>query len=235
MDTQNATGRAADIVVQTIEERIHAGQLQDGHPLPPERVLMTEFNISRTVAREAIRLLSSRGLVVAEPRHRPVVRKPGFDAAVVAVGGIVTHLLNQQEGVKNLFDIRVLVELSLVRQGAGEATKNDIAALNNALAANEQAIDDSETFYQTDTAFHAVLYQIPNNPVLPTIHRAFTTWLAPHWSKMPRMPERNKANFIAHKTIYDAILMRDPDAAEAAMRVHLENAWSQVHQTFGDI
>jgi len=235
MTSLASSGRAADLVVQTIEERIHAGALMDGHPLPPERDLMEDFGVSRTVVREAVRLLSSRGLVEARPRHRPVVRKPGFDTAVDAIGGIVTHLLGEPSGVKNLFDSRVMIEISLVRQAANSATKGDITALKQALEANGAAIDDSAQFYQTDTAFHAVLYQIPQNPVLPAIHRAYTTWLAPHWSQMPRLPVRNQENFQAHTAIFEAILMRDPDAAEAAMRAHLDNAWNQVRATFGDI
>jgi len=52
---------------------------------------------------------------------------------------------------------------------------------------------------------------------------------------MPRLPDRNRINFSSHKAIYDAILMRDQDAAEEALRTHLSNAWIQVEETFGDI
>lgn len=235
MAPQDDSGRAADQVVRSIAERIRSGALADGQPLPPERDLMEEYGISRTVVREAVRTLSSRGLIEALPRHRPVVRKPGFDAAIDAVGSIVSHLLGEPGGVKNLFDTRIMVEAALVRQAAKEASKDDIAALTAALEANSASILDSEEFYRTDNAFHGVLYQIPQNPVLPAIHRAYTTWLAPQWSQMPRLPERNRANLDAHKAIYDAILMRDPDAAEARLRDHLATAWAQVRETFGDV
>ncbi|WP_417210145.1 FadR/GntR family transcriptional regulator [Antarctobacter sp.] len=235
MAPQDDSGRAADQVVRSIADRIRAGTLADGQPLPPERDLMEEYGISRTVVREAVRTLSSRGLIEALPRHRPVVRKPGFDAAIDAVGSIVTHLLGEPGGVKNLFDSRIMVEAALVRQAAKEASKHDIAALTAALEANGASILDSEEFYRTDNAFHGVLYQIPQNPVLPAIHRAYTTWLAPQWSRMPRLPDRNRANLEAHKAIYDAILMRDPDAAEARLRDHLATAWAQVRETFGDV
>lgn len=235
MASQDDSGRAADQVVRSISERIRSGTLADGQPLPPERDLMEEYAISRTVVREAVRTLSSRGLIEALPRHRPVVRKPGFDAAIDAVGSIVNHLLLEPGGVKNLFDTRIMVEAALVRQAAQQSTKDDIAALKSALEANGAALHDSEEFYRTDNAFHGVLYQIPQNPVLPAIHRAYTTWLAPQWSQMPRLPERNRTNLDAHRAIYDAILMRDPDAAEARLREHLATAWAQVRETFGDV
>lgn len=235
MDGQLHEGRAADALVEELENRIHSGVLADGQALPSERALIEEFAISRTVAREAVRILSTKGLIEARPRHRPVVRAPGFDAAVDAVSSIVAHLLGQKGGVRNLFDTRILVEAALVREAALSADKDDIAALKKALDANEAAINDSERFYETDRLFHRSLYEIPGNPILPALHRAYSTWLAPQWSQMPRLPERNRRNYMAHKGIFEAILMRDPDQAERLLRTHLEEAWTQVCETFGDI
>ena len=151
------------------------------------------------------------------------------------VESVVGQLLNIPGGVKNLFETRIMIEAILVRQAALDATKEDIAALKEALEANRQSINDSEAFYRSDMQFHAVLYDVPKNPMLPAIHTAYSTWLAPHWSGMPRLTERNSQNYASHKAIYDAILARDPDAAETALRDHLANAWKQVRETFGDI
>lgn len=224
--------RAADAVVRQIEAMIVAGDLVDGSPLPPERDLIETFGVSRTVVREAVATLASRGLVESRLRFRPVVRRPGYDAAMAAANGVVGHLLEQAGGVKNLYDTRIFLEAALVRQAALGARKDDIEALKRALDANEAAIPNSGLFYQTDVAFHAVLYDIPNNPVFPAIHKAFTGWLAPHWVKMPRSPERNRVNFRRHADIYNAIRDRDADAAEAALNSHLHAAWEYVRGTF---
>ena len=118
---------------------------------------------------------------------------------------------------------------------AVSADRHHIANLKDALAANKTAIDVSQDFFDTDIAFHNVLYQIPGNPILPSIHKAYTDWLSVHWLQMPRHPDRNRLNYEAHKAIFEAILMRDPDAAEAALRSHLDAAWSQVSETFSDL
>ena len=228
----NAAARAADAVVARIESRISSGELPDGAFLPAERELMVEYGISRTVVREAVARLASRGLIEARHRFRPVVRRPGYDAALSAVGGIVSHLLGQNEGVKNLYDMRVFLEAALVRNAALHARKEDIVALRTALAANEEAIPDSKRFYATDVAFHAVLYSIPRNPVFPSVHKAFTAWLAPHWERMLRSPERNRVNYLAHRAIFEGIVERDPDAAERALQSHLGAAWEYVRGTF---
>lgn len=225
--------RAADSVVNAIRHDIQNGTLIDGETLPTERDLMKRFDVSRTVIREAIRSLSASGLVQTRPRYRPVIRKPGVDSAMEAVEGIVLHLLTQPGGVRNLFETRALVEAGLVRAAAKDATKDDIERLKLALDRNQNAIDDSELFYETDVAFHAELYNISQNPILPAIHKAYSTWLAPQWLQMPRLQERNQSNFNAHNNIFQAILMRDPDKAEMLLRSHLNSAWDQVRQTFG--
>ncbi|UWQ19918.1 FCD domain-containing protein [Jannaschia sp. M317] len=234
MDTTSAapTGRAADAVVAALEARIASGDLVDSEPLPAERDLMKEFGASRTVIREAISALNTRGLIESRPRFRPIVRKPGYDAVLQAAGKVVPHLLTQDGGIRNLYDSRVFLERALVREAAVAATRDDIAALRAALVANEAAIPDSLAFYRTDTAFHGTLYAMRGNPIYPAIHEGYTNWLAPHWEKMLRSPERNHANYLAHKAIFDAILERDPDAADAALRRHLTAAWDYVSVTF---
>lgn len=224
--------RAADILFETFERLILDGTFTDGEVLPPEREIVQEYGVSRTVVREAVLALSNRGLVEARPRFRPVVRRPTYDAALQAVQSVVRRLLVDQQGVKNLFDIRIMMEAALVREAALHANRDQIARLKEALSENEAAIEDSARFYETDIVFHHVLYEIPENPVLPSIHRAYTGWLAPQWEKMPRLPERNRKNFDSHSLIFEAILLRDPDAAEGALRSHLRAAWLQVHETF---
>jgi DNA-binding FadR family transcriptional regulator len=224
--------RAADAIVSKLESQIVSGHLRDKGPLPVERELMEQFGASRTVVREAISMLSSRGLVECKPRFRPIVRKPDYATVLNATGNVVRHLLNEPGGVKNLYTTRVFMECGLVRQAAISATKEDIGDLRVAIEANENAINDSDEFYRTDNAFHGVLYKIPRNPVFPAVHEGFTSWLAPQWAVMLRSPERNLANFQSHKAILDAILERDPDAAEAALNSHLTAAWEYVRVTF---
>jgi DNA-binding FadR family transcriptional regulator len=224
--------RAADAVVATIEQDIVSGILENGSPLPPERDLMGRFGISRTVVREAIATLTTRGLLESKPRHRPIVRRPGYDAAFSAVGGVVSHLLRQDGGVKTLYDVRIFLEASLVRHAALHARKEDIAALRAALEQNRAAIDDPVLFDNTDVAFHAIFYRILGNPVLPAVHRAFVTWLFGHWQSMNRSAEQNLVYYAGHKAIFDAIIDRDPDAAEQALLAHLGEAWETVRGTF---
>lgn len=228
------SSRAADSVIATLEGRILRGEIPDGAPLPSERQLIDDFGVSRTVVREAIKGLAAKGVVEARPRFRPVVRRPTFDTAFSSLEGIVRHLIGAQGGVLHLFDSRILIEAALVRQAALTADRDDIARLKQALSTNAAAIGDSQLFYETDIAFHAVFYEIPKNPVFPALHKAYTAWLREHWLRMPRLPDRNLRNVQAHTEIVDGVLARDPDLAESALRKHLASSWEQVRETFGD-
>lgn len=231
---RDAHTRAADNLVSIFERQIIDGTLAIGKPLPPEREIMQSFGVSRTVVREAVQALSAKGLVEARPRFRPIVRTPGYDAAIEAVGSVVNRLLTVPGGVRNLFELRIMMEAALVRDAALHADKNHVARMKQALADNEAAISDSQRFFDTDIAFHRVLYEVPDNPVLPPIHQAYTDWLSSHWTRMPRDPEHNHVNYRAHSRIFESILFRDPDAAELALRDHLDYAWNQVRQTFAE-
>lgn len=228
------SSRAAHTVVEEIEREIILGGIAGGHALPPERDLVVRFGISRAAVREAIVTLTNKGLLESRPRHRPVVRKPGFDTAFSALGGIVTHLLKQGGGVKTLFDVRIFLEAALVRHAAVGARKEDIAALRSALERNHMAVDDPVLFDNTDVAFHAVFYAIPGNPVFPAVHQAFVRWLYDHWQSMQRSREQNLVYHAGHRNIFEAVRDRDPDAAEQALKAHLREAWTTVQGTFED-
>lgn len=231
----NNSRRAADELFETFEAMISDGRLKAGDRLPPEREIVDTYKVSRTVVREAILALSAKGLVEARPRFRPIVRPPSYDSAVATMDTVVTRMLKEPGGIRNMFETRILVEAALVRDAARTASEDDLARLSSALAENHDAIDDDEMFYLTDMRFHQVFYTISDNPVLIATHQAYTSWLAPQWSRMPREVSRNRGNFEAHRAIFEQVVAKDADGAEQALRAHLDTAWTQVRQTFGDL
>lgn len=225
-------GRAADALADQVGAMIASGELVQGHRLPPERDLMQQFGVSRTVVREAIAKLAARGFVETKPGFRPVVRKPDYEAAMDSLGHVVGHLVRDRDGVRDLFETRIFIEAALARHAAKSARKDDIDDLRLALERNRAAIGDRDAFYASDVAFHAVLYRLPRNPVYPAVHRAYVEWLMAHWAEMEQAADVDRLNHAGHVAIFEAILNRDPDAAEAAVQRHLEVAWEFVRSTF---
>ncbi len=226
-----AVGRRADAVTDELVRLIRSGALREGAPLPAERDLMQRFQVSRAAVREAIAALGHRGLVETRLKHRPIVRRPGYEAAVDRLGGLVGHLIAERPGVRALFESRIFFEAALARHAARGSRREDVAELKAALAANGAAIGNAPLFYDTDVALHAVLYRIPGNPIFPAVHKAYVDWLMNHWCVMAQGPEIDRMNHAGHRSIVEAIEARDPDAAEDAVRRHLTAAWELVRST----
>lgn len=225
-------GRASDHLGDRLAAMIFAGELPGGDRLPPERELVRRFGVSRTVVREAIADLARRGLLLARPGHRPVVRRPTYETTIDGLGGVVGHLLHDEGGAVALFESRVFLEAALARHAALHASRTDLEDLAAALERNRAAIGDAGEFYLTDVAFHGVLFRIPGNPIFPAVHKAYVAWLMSHWATMERAADLDRLNHAGHAAIFEAVAGRDPAGAEDALRRHLQVAWEQVRGTF---
>ena len=227
------TGRASESVSRQLADLIRSGALAWGDRLPPERDLTRQFGVSRSVIREAIADLAMKGLLLTRPGYRPVVTRPSVDSALGTLGEFVGQMLvDERDGVWNLFETRMFVEAALARRAALHARKEDIQALQAALGRNRGAIGRRGEFEQSDAAFHRILYTIPRNPIYPAIHRAYVEWLHEHWRRIEGTPEIDAMNYAGHAAIANAIVERDPDRAEEALRRHLVAAWEHVRSTF---
>jgi GntR family transcriptional regulator, sialic acid-inducible nan operon repressor len=220
--------RLGDVVCDELARMIMAGEIVEGERLPTERDLMRRFGVSRTAVREAIDSLSHRGLANKKFGHRPVARKPNYEAAIDRLGNFISHLVADRQGMPELFESRVFVEAGLVRWAAQHARQRDLDNLKQALEANRAAIGNWSDFYATDIAFHAVLYRIPGNAIYPAVHKAYVEWLVQLWRSMRTSAELDRMNYAGHLSIFEAISARDPDRAEDALRRHLAAAWELI-------
>jgi DNA-binding FadR family transcriptional regulator len=230
--TMGAGARRSDAVAAELVRIIQSGGLQEGERLPAERDLMQRYGVSRAAIREAIVSLANRGLIETRLGHRPVVRKPDYEIAVDKVGNLVGHLMVDRKGVWNLFETRIFMEAALARWAAKHARRDDLDELRAALETNRAAIGNSILFDETDAAFHAVLYRLPGNSIYPAIHKAYVEWLTQHWRSMKRGAGIDQMNYAGHEAVFEAVIARDPDNAEEAMRRHLVAAWEFVRSTF---
>jgi DNA-binding FadR family transcriptional regulator len=208
------------------------GDFAVGDLLPSERELMRQFGVSRSVVRETIIALANKGLLKTRAGYRPVVSRPDYDSALESMDQLMAHLIAEEGGVKNLFDSRVFFEAALARWAALNARKEDIQDLNQKLLCNRESIGMRTIFESTDVAFHDVLYAIPHNPVYPAIHRAYVDWLKKPWSCIESTEEIDFVMYGGHEAITKAIIARDPDLAEEALRSHLNAAWEFVRSNF---
>ncbi|MGC3954796.1 MAG: FadR/GntR family transcriptional regulator [Propionicimonas sp.] len=211
-------------LLNALGSRIVSGELAAGQIINMEQV-QTEFQVSRTVVREVLRELSANGLVDARPRYGTFVQERSawnlLDADVIAwrnAAGPDLRLLRE------LSEVRILVEPGAARLAAEHATAEQLADIQRALLALEAnygaALDAS---IDADAAFHLGILRASGNELL----ERFEVLLLPALSvrnAVTLQHSHDRRYLDLHRTVYDAIAARDPDASEAALRTLLEEA-----------
>jgi DNA-binding FadR family transcriptional regulator len=207
-------------IVHSIGRRIVRGDLQPGQLLPAE----SELRASRTVVREAVKVLAAKGLVESRPKTGTRVRPRDawnlLDPDVLAwqQGDIVDEAL-----LRKLTEVRRIIEPAAAELAAARAEALEVAALEEAFqlmeqTANARAGFDVEAFVQADMRFHLAILQACRNDLLEQMSRAVYSALLVSFRSTSRLPGRAKAALPKHRAILDAIRARDPRSAGAAMR-----------------
>jgi DNA-binding FadR family transcriptional regulator len=133
---------------------------------------------------------------------------------------------------ENILEARIAVECQAARLACAHARKSDIDALEAALARILQTAADDESGGDADFDFHTQLVLASRNEVLRFIHEAIAALLRRSHHERRRAvlgdPDFLATLGDAHRQVVDAIIARDPDAAEAVVRRHFFIA--QEHQ-----
>ena len=208
-------------VAAHLERQILSGMLKPGDRLATERELQVQFGVGRPSIREALITLQRTGLIEIANGAPARVAMPTATGVVAGMAPAVSQMLTTDEGQHHLQKVRLFFEAGLARQAASEATPEDIESLTTALADNRAAIGDREQFIATDVAFHYVLEQVTGNPVFTALHDALSAWLRQQRTVSLAVPGQEEIAYQAHRAIFDAVVARNPEAADKAMRDHL--------------
>jgi GntR family galactonate operon transcriptional repressor len=204
-------------IVETIGRRIVGGGIPPGSILPRESALMGEFAASRTSVREAMRVLSAKGLVESRQRLGTRVRQHRawnlLDPDLLAWKAAEAP----DELTDHLVELRRLIEPPAVRLAAMRRSEGDLAAIEEAFAGMEGGVDDPEAYYQADLVFHQALFTAAGNPFIDRLGSIVSAVLAVSF----RLQQRSLIPFglalKLHARVLEAVRARDPGAAEAAM------------------
>jgi GntR family galactonate operon transcriptional repressor len=203
--------------VYEIGRRVVSGELQPGDLLP-EGELIAELDISRTVLREAIKVLGAKGLVEARPRIGTKVSPRShwrlMDPDVLAWQ---TEYGFDELFLRNLAEVRSFIEPGAARLAAERATEEEIAILDKAYKQMEAHVVNSEAFIAADMQFHFVILAACHNEILEQMSSAIGEALEISRRVTVELPGSSEAHLPLHEAVVEAIRTRDADAAENAM------------------
>ena len=220
-------------LVDFLLDDIQSGRFSVGDELPTERDMMEQFKVGRPAVREALLRLERMGLIDVSPGKRACVRQPTISRLIEEMGGAAKMLLLDKGANKHFQDVRILLETSIARLAAKNATNEELNVLRNTLEKNLACCDDAEKFADTDMAFHFELVKITHNPILEHMFSTMYDWLIEQRTTSLKVKEQTQIAYRSHQAIFEAIAARDADAAETAMREHLEQVQSVWRQATG--
>lgn len=221
-------------VATHLEREILTGALRPGDRLPAERDLQMRFNVGRPAIREALITLQRSGLIEIVNGAPARVATPDMGRVVAGMVPAVSQILSSRQGQRYLQGVRLFFEIGLVRNAATNASEDEITGLAAALEENKGAVGNVQAFIETDVAFHFCLARMMRNPAFVALHDAMSTWLLEQRQFALREHDEDQRSFEAHARIFATIEERDPDAAEAAMRQHLEEGWVAFWRQYGE-
>lgn len=206
-------------VAQQIQRLIVDGALKPGDKLPPERELAARFAVSRGSVRDAIRTLELVGLVVPRQGEGTVVADVSPEAVVMPIASVLGR---KRELIAELLDIRKMIEPALAARAAVHATPEEIARLEDLLRRQREKIVRGEPAVEEDTEFHYVIALAAKNGVVRRVIDVLMRLLRETRARSLQTHGRPQRSLAGHKRILEAIKRRDPEAAERAVRQHVE-------------
>src|SRR5215475_13272516 len=215
-------------VVGRIVELIRTGNLRPGDRLPPERELVEIFSISRPSLREAMRVLSTLGIV--ESRHGGGTFVTALDARTL-LAPLDIFLQLSQVNIEDTFESRRIIEIEIVRKAAIKAKRADIADLKEMIAAHATIQRDPVGFRILDSRFHEKLSSIAGNAVLQRVAYGLYNMDLHIRRRATAEPGLIAQRTEDHADIAAAIAAHDPERAAQAMAQHLTHIKESTKRT----
>jgi GntR family transcriptional repressor for pyruvate dehydrogenase complex len=212
----------SQVIEKKIEEAIRQKKFEPGQKLPSELELGSMFGVSRTAVREALRMLSARGLINVRKGSGIFVNAL---SSLHASGPMSLYLeLNfEKDYIMHVVQVRQIVEPDIARLAALHRNERDITALEKNLM-ELAACDPNDAMLEAelDLEFHSLIARASGNPIITVI-------LQPLFNLMPKIKslviahvENAKSAAVEyHRKIVDEIKLQNPEGAFEAMTQHL--------------
>ncbi|MEY2952174.1 MAG: hypothetical protein RLZZ401_261 [Pseudomonadota bacterium] len=218
---KNVHGNTVDF----LGEAIVAGRYAVGASIPPEPILCEELGVSRTVVRESIKSLVAKGLIVTGPKVGTKVLPEDqwnwFDPDVI---GWQSRAGLSPDFIRDLQDLRLVVEPAAVKLAAQRAKPADIVQIEEAFAGMKKAVEEGGDYVTFDLRFHQGLLRASHNRMLVQMSKALSALLRTSFEISTSKKDGPRSSLHLHRAVVDAVIAQDPAEAEKAILVLINGA-----------
>lgn len=233
--------RVRQEVVVHLARRILSGELQPNESLPREAELCVEYGVSRTVIREAAKILESKGLLRIRSRSGTQVLSSRdwnmLDPDLLAWSGSDFY---DPRFVHSLMEARYIIEPAAAGLAAERATAQDLAQLEDAYKRMAAAMPHNlphnvSGYSEADMDFHSALLAASHNHVLTHLASVIRAAMRALFDLTAHLGTAPEEALHLHGAIVEAVRLRQPEAARRAISSILENASADLKAGNADI
>ncbi|MGJ7919662.1 FadR/GntR family transcriptional regulator [Neobacillus sp. LXY-4] len=212
-------------VTEALLEMIRGGRLKPGDKLDSVQQLAEKFQVGRASVREALTALKAMGLVHMKQGEGTYVCE--FEPNQIS-SPLSTAILMNKWDVRNLLEVRRIIEAGTASAAANKATEEDLLLISNALIEMSNTLGDEELGEKADLQFHMAIAQASGNPLLVSLMEHVSGMIVDAMKETRRLVFYSNQTtmeqlYEEHKRIFEAIQERNEDKARKAMLTHLDN------------
>lgn len=205
-------------VTEQLRQMIQTGDVQPGEYLPSRKELAARFGVGISTIHEAIQALTALGLVASHPGKGTWVRKDALDTIIHAadfesrVGELDAQLV---------YEARSVIEVALTELAARRAAPDDVQRIWAALAAMEEATQNTTDFVEADLTFHLAVAQAGKNSLLEQFYHLSRKMLSKAITELVKESDARENSIRIQKLIAKAIEEGNPEQAREAAMNHM--------------
>jgi len=219
----SARGQVA-AVVSILGRKIASKKFPEGSTLPVEQTLADQLGVGRNALREAVKVLSGKGLIRTAPRSGTKVR-PRRDWNMLDPDVLEWHADPESADVQFMLDItemRHIMEPQASQLAAERATREDVAKILAFFDDMESSGGDTHKRMEADIAFHSAILEATHNIVLANFKHAISTYLRAHIHLVAEDEQLAEDDLDRHRTLAWAIASGDGDKARKLTETMLQ-------------
>ncbi len=215
-----------DSIAEKLEAMILSEELKVGSKMPSEIELAESFGVSRNILREAFNILKERGMISGKAGDGTYVVKPEPIILTRMLGRLVQL---SDLSYKNIYDVRLSLEVLSAGLAAENATEEDIENLYALINEMRNCMDDRSKYIEVVFQFHIAIAAASKNLLIPSIMEPLHAVLLEIFSGGYSEALENKGELVEdHNRIVELIQKRDRTGVEALMREHILNSKRKV-------
>lgn len=221
-------------VASAIGSKIVGSEYRVGQMIPNEAELGATFGVSRTVVREAVKLLVSKGLLrTGSGIGTWVPEMSEWNFLDPMVFAWVQASENSEPVISQLFAFRSAVEPAAAAEAARNATVAQLYAIESALETMASARDDFARWIEGDVAFHTAIYIASNNVFMAPLANVFRQYFQMSF-RVSSSNQHHQHCLQEHYDVFKAIRDRKPEKASRAVKILLDHANADAREVLAE-